>query len=72
MKRYIDLKETDLKTALKIMMAESGIDSWSELAKKIEMNPNTLRSAINNDAIRLKDFIKAADSMGFTIVLQQS
>jgi TPP-dependent trihydroxycyclohexane-1,2-dione (THcHDO) dehydratase len=66
----IYLDETDFKTALKIMMAESGMASFSELARKVGTKETTFRSAINNNAIRLVDFIKAAEAMGYAVVIK--
>ncbi len=67
----IDLKETDSKTALKIMMAESGMASCSALARKVGKKETTFRSAINNNAIRLVDFLKAAEVMGYTVIVKE-
>jgi hypothetical protein len=68
--RVIDLNKTSLKSALKIMMAEAGIDSLADVARKIDMKETTFRSAINNDALRLKDFLKAAKFLGYTVQIQ--
>lgn len=68
--RVIDLSKTTPKAALKIMMAEAGVDSLAFVARNIDMNETTFRSAINNDAIRLKDFLRAAKFLGFTVQIQ--
>jgi TPP-dependent trihydroxycyclohexane-1,2-dione (THcHDO) dehydratase len=67
----IDLRETDFKTALKIMMAESGMGAFSELARKVGTKETTFRAAINNNAMRLVDFLKAAEAMGYTVVVKE-
>lgn len=67
MTRTIRLNETDIKTALKIMNAESGINSIAELAKKLDMNDTTLRSALNNGALRVVDFLKITELLGYTV-----
>jgi hypothetical protein len=66
----IDLHEKDLKSALKIMMAESNVSSFADLARSMNMNETTLRSAINNGSLRVKDLLEAAKIMGFGVTIQ--
>ena len=70
MSRIIDLQKTDLKTALKIMMAESGTNSLADLARNLNIKETTFRSAISNGSIRLLDFVEVAISMGYTVTVK--
>lgn len=70
--RVIDLNKTSLKAALKIMMAETGIDSLADVARKIGIKETTFRSSINKGSIRLNDFLKVAEFMGYTVIIQSS
>lgn len=67
MARTIRLNDTDMKIALRIMIAESGVNSIAELAKKLEVNDTTLRSALNNGALRVADFLKITELLGYTV-----
>lgn len=66
----ITLEEENLKKALKIMMSESEIDSMAALGRELGYKETTFRSAINNNALRMKDFLNAADLMGFEVIVR--
>ena len=69
-KRDIDLRDAGLKKALQVMMAESDVDTVADLARNLEIKETTFRSAINNNSMRLADFIKVAESMGYTLIVK--
>jgi hypothetical protein len=69
-RRNIDLNGLEGKQILKIMMAETNVESFAEVAKMIDIPQTTLRSALTNNSIRLSLFLKLADSMGYNIVAQ--
>ncbi|MBG9941765.1 helix-turn-helix domain-containing protein [Brevibacillus formosus] len=68
-KSVIDLSVTPVKTALRIMIAEASMGSMKELAERIGMKETTFRSAVNNGNIRLKDFLKVAQELGYSVVV---
>lgn len=70
MGRDIDLSQLDIRTALKIMMAENNVNSFADIARNLEIKETTFRSAVSNGSIRLEDFMKVAKSMGYTVVLK--
>lgn len=67
-KREIDLSTTDMKTALRIMMAEAGVSGFAEVARAMNMKETTLRSAVSREALRLEDFRRIAEMLGYTVV----
>jgi hypothetical protein len=69
-KRSIDLSEDSLKTALKIMMAEANVDTFAELARRLEMPETTFRSAINNESMRVSMLLKVAALTGYTLEIK--
>jgi hypothetical protein len=69
-RRSIDLSEDELKTAIRIMMAEAGIETFAELARKLEVPETTFRSAINNDSMRVAMLLKVAELTGYTLELK--
>lgn len=71
MERIINLHEKNLKSALKIMMAEADVSSFADLAKHVDMKETTFRSAVNNESFRVRDLLKTAESMGFDLILQR-
>jgi hypothetical protein len=50
------------------MIAQSKIKGKTALAKTLEIAPSTFHSSIDRESIRLVDFIKAAEALGFEIV----
>ncbi|MFX3643260.1 MAG: helix-turn-helix domain-containing protein [Candidatus Pristimantibacillus sp.] len=70
--RVIDLGSTSIKAALKIMMAESGINSLAQVARKLEINETTFRAAITNKSLRLNDFLKIAEFMEYKVIIQSN
>lgn len=68
--REIDLSTTDMKTALRIMMAESGVSGFAEVARALDMKETTLRSAVSRGALRLEDFRRVAEMLGYTVVVR--
>lgn len=70
LKRDIDLNETDMKTALRIMIAEAGVDSIASVARSLDMKETTLRSSITRETLRVEDLKRIASSMGYTVVIK--
>lgn len=68
--REIDLSKTDTRTAINIMMAESGVKSLADIARKLELKETTLRSAIGRGSLRLADFQEIAGSLGYEVILR--
>lgn len=70
MKREIVLNDTDLKRALKIMMAESDIDSMAAVARNLNIKETTFRSAINNNSLRVAELVRICEMMGYELVMR--
>ncbi|MED3843986.1 hypothetical protein P9213_05595 [Geobacillus stearothermophilus] len=70
MKREIVLNDTDLKRALKIMMAESDIDSMAAVARNLNIKETTFRSAINNNSLRVAELVGICEMMGYELVIR--
>ena len=69
--REIDLMDTDMKTALRIMMAETGTRSLADIARALDMKETTLRSAVAREALRLEDFKRLAAHLGYTVIVRK-
>ncbi|MGG0793819.1 hypothetical protein ABE137_07410 [Brevibacillus laterosporus] len=72
MSRKINLSDSDIKGIIRILMAEKGYKSMREISNAIGMKDTTFRSAIDNQTIRLNDFIKAINSMGYDLYISES
>ena len=70
MERDLVLNEENLKRIIKVMMAESDVPSMALLAKKIGIKDTTFRSALNNNALRVKELIQLSDKLGYDITLK--
>jgi len=69
-KREIVLNDTDLKRALKIMMAESDINSMAAVARNLNIKETTFRSAINNNSLRVAELVRICEMMGYELVIR--
>jgi hypothetical protein len=69
-KREIVLNDTDIKRALKIMMAESDIDSMAAVARDLNIKETTFRSAINNNSLRVAELVRICEMMGYELVIR--
>jgi DNA-directed RNA polymerase specialized sigma24 family protein len=69
-KRTLVLNEMKLSHALRIMMAESNVQSFAEIARDLGMKETTFRSAISRDSIRLSDFLALADILGYQVIVK--
>lgn len=67
----LKLSEDEIKKAVLVMISESGVGSMASLGDKLGYKQTTFRSSITNNSIRLKDFIKAADIMGFEVIVKK-
>jgi predicted transcriptional regulator len=65
----INLNETEIKKVLKIMMSEQGIDSMADIARALNIKETTFRSAVSNNSIRLTDFLKVAELLGYELIV---
>lgn len=65
------LNENDIKKILHTMISEAGVDSLAALGRELGYKETTFRSAITNNSIRLKDFVRAADLMGFKVIVRK-
>ncbi|KJD43313.1 hypothetical protein [Paenibacillus terrae] len=52
---------------VRLMLASRGRSSVAGLAQEIGMKETTLRAAIQSGSLRLKDFVRIADTLGFTL-----
>ena len=67
--RNIILSSTDLKTVLRVMMAESGTNSFATIARTLGIKESTFRSAIYTGSLRVEDFVRVAQSMGYKVMV---
>ncbi|MMZ56166.1 hypothetical protein D1872_180480 [compost metagenome] len=63
--------EDNIKNLVKIMMAEHGVDNFSDIAKDIGKKETTFRAALNQKHIKLTDFIKVANLLEYEVVIKR-
>lgn len=68
--REIVLNDVGIKRALKIMMAETDVNSFADLARLIDIKETTFRSALTKSSIRVEDFKRVAESLGYSLILR--
>ncbi|MDN4106428.1 MULTISPECIES: hypothetical protein [Paenibacillus] len=62
--------EHQIGNIVKMMLASRGRSSIKGLADEIGMHENTFRSALNKGSLRLKDFVRIADVLGFNLSIK--
>jgi hypothetical protein len=67
----IKLQEDEIKKALQVMISESGLGSMAALGENLGYKQTTFRSAVTNNSLRLRDFINAAEIMGFEVIVRK-
>lgn len=70
MAREINLSSHDAKTALRIMMAEQGVHSFAGIARALDVKETSLRSTITRGSIRLSDFMRIAEHLGYSVIVR--
>ena len=71
MNNYMNLSEYETKSVIQNMLRESGKESLASVAREIGLKETTFRSALNNDSIRIRDFLKVAELMGYEIIVKK-
>lgn len=67
----INLSEIGIKNAIKLMMEGSEYQTYKEIAEALDMKEYTFRSALHNNALRVRDLQKVAEVLGFTLKLEK-
>jgi DNA-directed RNA polymerase specialized sigma24 family protein len=70
-KKIINLRQMTAKTAVTIMMEGSEVKSYKELAEKLDIKEYTFRSALHNNALRVRDLQDIAELLGYEIQLKE-
>ncbi|WP_404470634.1 hypothetical protein [Sutcliffiella horikoshii] len=65
--REINLSEISTKNGIKIMMENTEFTTFKELAEALGMPKTTLISAINNNALRLRDLQRITKLLGYKV-----
>ncbi|WP_019244557.1 MULTISPECIES: hypothetical protein [Bacillus] len=69
--KEIQLSEVSIKSAVRLMMEETEYDQFQKIAEAIDIKKTTFQSALDNDAMRIRDLKKVADLLGYTIKLEK-
>ncbi|MGG3233966.1 hypothetical protein ABEP17_10820 [Priestia flexa] len=69
--KTIQLSEVNLKNAIRVMMEDSQYDQFQQVAKDLDIPKTTFQSALNNEALRVRDLLKVADLLGYELVLEK-
>jgi hypothetical protein len=69
--KEIDLMNMSVKSAVRIMMEDSDYKQIQEIAKALDTPRSTLQSALDNNALRIRDLLKIAELLGYNVKIQQ-
>lgn len=67
----INLENITLSNAVRLMMENSEYDTFKKIAETIEVPKSTFQSSLNNNAMRIRDLIKVAELLGYTLTLEK-
>lgn len=67
----MELNNKDIKRIIGVMMAESGIESKAELAKRLGIKDVTFRAALNNGSLRFADFMRICELLSYKIEINK-
>lgn len=70
-KKIIDLNQMSAKTAIVVMMEDSPVKTFKEIAELLEVKEYTFRSALHNNALRVRDLQKVAELLGYKLKLEK-
>jgi predicted HTH domain antitoxin len=69
--KTIFLEEVSIKNAVRLMMEESELDTFKKVAEASEMSTTTFQSALDRNAIKLRDFQRIVEVLGYSIRLEK-
>lgn len=70
-KKVVNLSQLNAKTAIAIMLEGSELKTYKDLAEKMGKKEYTFRSALHNNALRVRELQEIADILGYEIHLIQ-
>lgn len=68
--KEIDLMNMSIKSAVRLMMEETDYKQFQEIAKALEIKKSTLQSALDNNSLRVRDLLKIAELLGYTVKIE--
>lgn len=71
MTKTINVADMNIKNAVKIMMEDSEYKTFKQLAEALDVPETTFRSALNNDALRLRDLMKIMNLLGYSMKIEK-
>lgn len=69
--KNINLSEVSLKNAIRVMMDGTDYTTFKQLAAELDIPKSTFQSALDNDSLRFRDFLRLADLLGYSINLEK-
>lgn len=67
----ITLKEVNIKNAIRLMMENSKFDTFKEIAEELDIAKSTFQSALDNDALRVRDLLRVVELLGYEIKIEK-
>ncbi|MEK5176925.1 hypothetical protein BLX88_25920 [Bacillus obstructivus] len=69
--KNISLNEVNIKTAVRLMMENTEYSQFQEVANALDIKKSTFQSALDNDALRVRDFLKVINLLGYEMKLEK-
>jgi hypothetical protein len=69
--KSVNLGSMSVKSAVRVMMEETEFKQFQEIAKALDLPKSTFQSALDNNALRVRDLQKVADLLGYEIKLEK-
>lgn len=69
--KEINLSEVSIKTAVRLMMENTEYDQFQKVAESLDIKKTTFQSALDKGTMRMKDFQKVAELLGYEVTLKE-
>lgn len=64
------LNDTEIKSAVRLMMEDTDYKQFKEIAKALEMEKSTFQSALDNNSLRVRDLLRIAELLGYKVKME--
>jgi FAD synthase len=71
MTKEIYLTNINNKNVIRLMMEDSEYDQFQKIADAMEMPKTTFQSTLSRDSLKLRDFQRIAEILGYQIILEK-
>lgn len=69
--KEINISEVSLKNVIRVMMEDTEYDQFQKVAAALDIKKSTLQSALDNNSLKVRDFLQIAELLGYKVKLEK-